>query len=145
MHVVGCTMPAFRSMTGYANLFARYIRSLAINSGYSNAGSNNCEGTLGCGVILKETDSFGPTFNDIGGGWYDSYFTHLTPLHLRRARYAMERTNKYIRVWFWSRNDPSVPADVRIGGPAVNTNTWVRICRRSVIMSIRLNFGLRGL
>jgi hypothetical protein len=31
----------------------------------------------------------------------------------RVDRYALERTRKEIKAWFWPRNDPDVPADVR--------------------------------
>ncbi|KIM85960.1 glycoside hydrolase family 16 protein [Piloderma croceum F 1598] len=84
----GCTMPSSRSMTG-------------------TAGSNNCEGITGCGVILQEQNSFGPAFNDAGGGWY-----------------AMERTNNFINVWFWARNGGSVPADVKYSGSNIDTGNW---------------------
>ncbi|KAF8188786.1 hypothetical protein K438DRAFT_1593769, partial [Mycena galopus ATCC 62051] len=66
-------------------------------------------GNTGCGVKVAQGTSFGPTFNANGGGWY-----------------AMERTNQFISVWFWARNNPSVPADVRVGGVAVDTDSWVR-------------------
>jgi hypothetical protein len=37
----------------------------------------------------------------------------------------MERTNAAIFVWFWSRSDPTVPADVAAGGSTVTTDNWV--------------------
>lgn len=37
----------------------------------------------------------------------------------------MERTSTFIKVWFWSRNDPTVPADVKTAGATVNTDAWV--------------------
>jgi hypothetical protein len=41
------------------------------------------------------------------------------------GRYAMERTPAYIKVWFWSRQDPSVPWDVRnMAQTVVDTNCW---------------------
>ncbi|KAF8911769.1 laminarinase [Mucidula mucida] len=52
----------------------------------------------GCGVQIQNTASYGPPFNANGGGWY-----------------AMERTSTYIKIWFWSRNDASVPPAVRDG------------------------------
>ncbi|KAG5652388.1 hypothetical protein H0H81_005184 [Sphagnurus paluster] len=61
----------------------------------------------GCGVQFKQAESFGPAFNRAGGGWY-----------------AMERTPTFIKVWFWSRNDRSLPADLRNPGPGVNTDSW---------------------
>jgi hypothetical protein len=52
-------------------------------------------------------NSYGPPFNANGGGWY-----------------AIERTNTYIKVWFWGRNDMSVPSDVSKPGSTVNTRYW---------------------
>ncbi|KAG8807621.1 hypothetical protein FRC17_004378 [Serendipita sp. 399] len=49
----------------------------------------------GCGVKINHELSYGPSFNAAGGGWY-----------------ALERTRKEIKAWFWSRNDPNVPVEV---------------------------------
>ncbi|KAF5369067.1 hypothetical protein D9758_002924 [Tetrapyrgos nigripes] len=72
---------------------------------------NNCNvavnSNAGCGVRLSDTRSYGPTFNANGGGWY-----------------AMERRNTGIKVWFWSRNDGSVPAEVKNGATSINTSNW---------------------
>ncbi|KAJ7111756.1 glycoside hydrolase family 16 protein [Mycena epipterygia] len=67
----------------------------------------NVNGNAGCGVKLAPATSYGPTFNANGGGWY-----------------TMERTNSNILIWFWSRNDPTVPADVVAGGSTVITDNW---------------------
>jgi len=62
----------------------------------------------GCQVKAKASaPSYGPAFNAIGGGWY-----------------AMERTDTFINVWFWARNDASVPADVANGYAQVNPAHW---------------------
>jgi hypothetical protein len=37
----------------------------------------------------------------------------------------MERTSTYIKVWFWSRTDGSVPAEVKNGATSINTSNWV--------------------
>jgi len=66
-------------------------------------------GNAGCGVRMPTANSYGPTFNNNGGGWY-----------------VLERTPTYLKVWFWSRNDGNVPAEVRNGGSQVNPNNWVR-------------------
>ncbi|KAJ6513760.1 laminarinase [Mycena vitilis] len=88
----GCTMPAARTMTG-------------------TGGQLDCDasinGNAGCGVRLAAANSYGPTFNANGGGWY-----------------AMERTNSFINVWFWARDDPSVPIGVKTGGSNVDTDNW---------------------
>ncbi|GBE78490.1 hypothetical protein SCP_0113790 [Sparassis crispa] len=76
------------------------------------ATANNCDvntdGNSGCGVQNPSSNSFGPDFNSAGGGWY-----------------AMERTNSYIQVWFWSRTDGSVPSQVSSGAvSSIDTSTW---------------------
>ncbi|KAK7047373.1 hypothetical protein VNI00_006604 [Paramarasmius palmivorus] len=64
-------------------------------------------GNAGCGVQLPQANSYGPPFNANGGGWY-----------------AVERTDSFIKVWFWARNDAAVPADVRNSATSVNTDSW---------------------
>ncbi|KAF9820365.1 hypothetical protein IEO21_01374 [Rhodonia placenta] len=75
------------------------------------AGSLNCDvntdGNSGCGVNNPTSNSFGHDFNNAGGGWY-----------------AMERTSDEVKVWFWSRQDSTVPGDVQSGADEVNTNNW---------------------
>jgi hypothetical protein len=44
-------------------------------------------------------------------------------------RYAMERTSTYIKVWFWSRTDGSVPAEVKNGATSIDTSNWVIFSR----------------
>ncbi|KAJ6562592.1 2 beta-glucanase [Mycena capillaripes] len=87
----GCTMPNSRSETGTSVL-------------------NNCDVAAtqnsGCGVKLNDARSYGPTFNNNGGGWY-----------------AVERTNSFIKVWFWPRNG-GVPSDISSGSTSVNTANW---------------------
>ncbi|KAL1755379.1 glycoside hydrolase family 16 protein [Schizophyllum commune] len=56
----------------------------------------NVNGNAGCGVRMSTPLSYGPSFNANGGGWF-----------------VTERTSAAISVWFWARNDPSVPAAVR--------------------------------
>ncbi|KAF8224949.1 hypothetical protein L208DRAFT_1454463 [Tricholoma matsutake] len=51
----------------------------------------------GCGTSFKSPYSYGTGFNTQGGGWF-----------------VMERSkNKGIRIWFWSRNDPNVPPEIK--------------------------------
>lgn len=62
----------------------------------------------GCGSALSYApNSFGPAFNTAGGGWY-----------------ALERTDDYISVWFWDRNNWLTPLDVWLGSPIVDTSRW---------------------
>ncbi|KAL0958590.1 hypothetical protein HGRIS_013931 [Hohenbuehelia grisea] len=88
----GCTMPASRSQTGTA---LQNDCNVAVNS------------NAGCGVRMPTANSYGPSFNSNGGGWY-----------------AVERTTSFIKIWFWPRNSGSVPSDVRNGGSSVNTGNW---------------------
>ncbi|KAF7297132.1 Glycoside hydrolase family 16 protein [Mycena indigotica] len=88
----GCTMPATRTQTGTS---LQLDCNTAIN------------GNTGCGVRAPTANSYGPSFNAGGGGWY-----------------AIERTTTFINVWFWPRGATNVPADVRSGGTSVNTAGW---------------------
>ncbi|KAH6908023.1 glycoside hydrolase family 16 protein [Coprinopsis sp. MPI-PUGE-AT-0042] len=89
----GCSMPSSRDMFGSpGQLDCNY----AINS-------NN-----GCNVKFPGSPaSFGPSFNQAGGGWF-----------------AMERSNSAISVWFWPRNSEYVPTDVKSGASSVNPAGW---------------------
>ncbi|KAI0260897.1 2 beta-glucan [Gloeopeniophorella convolvens] len=88
----GCSMPSSRDMSG------------------SHTGLN-CDtaanGNSGCGVSLSDANSYGPSFNSNGGGWY-----------------AMERTPQFVKVWFWSRNSKSVPNEVMNGAGSINSDNW---------------------
>jgi len=65
-------------------------------------------GNTGCPVKFSTQSSYGPAFNAAGGGWY-----------------AMERAPKYIKVWHWARDDPTVPRDVVDADvEAVDTSAW---------------------
>ncbi|KAI0065071.1 2 beta-glucan [Artomyces pyxidatus] len=69
-----------------------------------NTAVNN---NAGCSVQGNDPDNYGPGFNGNGGGWY-----------------AMERTDNFIRVWFWTRNDVNVPSDVANGASTIDTDNW---------------------
>ena len=88
----GCTMPTSRNQTG---------KTLSTDC---NALAN---GNSGCGVADPKAKSYGPAFNENGGGWL-----------------AMERTATSIKIWSWTR-DQSPPQEVRNGGDQVNTDNWV--------------------
>ncbi|KAJ8586640.1 glycoside hydrolase family 16 protein [Rhizopogon salebrosus TDB-379] len=87
-----CQMPASRPMTGTAT-------------------GNNCDayatGNTGCGVEINDNKSYGPDFNNNGGGWY-----------------AIERSSSYIKIFFWERTSGSVPSSVKYPGSSVDTSTW---------------------
>ncbi|KAF7968484.1 hypothetical protein HWV62_30473 [Athelia sp. TMB] len=67
----------------------------------------NDNGNAGCGVKSVDQASYGPAFNNAGGGWY-----------------ALERTSSYIKVWFWERGATSVPSGVSGGASSINTANW---------------------
>ncbi|KAH8984634.1 endo-beta-glucanase [Lactarius akahatsu] len=88
----GCSMPASRAETGS-------------HTGLDcNTAAN---GNAGCGARFTDGNSYGPSFNANGGGWY-----------------ALERTNSFIKVWFWGRGSGSTPAEVANGAGSINTDTW---------------------
>ncbi|KAG2142258.1 glycoside hydrolase family 16 protein [Suillus bovinus] len=98
--------------------------------------TTNCDASVaynvGCGVQhTRDNNSFGPGFNRIGGGWY-----------------AMERTLHYIKVWFWERDDPCVPLDVRTGAWIIDTEHWgipAANFRNSTECDIRSHFGANNI
>ncbi len=83
---------------------------------------NDCDvaanGNSGCGVQASKPNNYGKSFNAVGGGFY-----------------ASERTSSFIKVWFWARNDPTVPADVVNAGGAVNTDAWVSVHTSYILAS----------
>ena len=64
-------------------------------------------GNAGCGVKFSDATSFGPALNAQGGGWY-----------------AMERTDSFIKVWFWPRGAADVPIGVSEGHDDVDPANW---------------------
>ncbi|CAE6439175.1 unnamed protein product [Rhizoctonia solani] len=74
------------------------------------AESNQCDvkknNNQGCGVRFEQ-GSYGQGFNTKNGGWY-----------------AMRRTQDGISVWFWARDDATVPDDVRKGAAGVQPELW---------------------
>ncbi|EIW80134.1 glycoside hydrolase family 16 protein [Coniophora puteana RWD-64-598 SS2] len=89
----GCTMPASRKMSGYA-------------TGGLDCSVYDTDNT-GCGTKYTKANSFGPDFNNAGGGWY-----------------AIVKTSTAISMYFWGRNDGSVPNEVRNPGQTVNPASW---------------------
>ena len=80
---------------------------------YRRVTGNDCftySATYGCGVLAPRATSFGPAFNAVGGGWY-----------------AMERSDTYIKIWHWQRNDTDIPLDVLFGSALIDTSNWVSL------------------
>jgi len=67
-------------------------------------------------------------------------FHHFMTYRSTLFRYAMERTNDYINVWFWERGDISAPFDATSGAWTIDTNFWVR---SSLHLSVRLDAHIR--
>lgn len=42
----------------------------------------------------------------------------------------MERSEHSIKIWFWARDNPSVPSDVSTGASVVDPDGWVRNDKR---------------
>ncbi|KAF8155942.1 laminarinase [Crassisporium funariophilum] len=95
---------------------------------------NNCDtaatNNAGCGVKITDTRSYGPIFNSKGGGWF-----------------AVERTNSFIKTWFWSRAATDIPSDVFNGATSVNTDNWgtPRAFFPSTNCPISSKFGLHNI
>jgi hypothetical protein len=82
-------------------------RKMSGDPAYHDCNARGAKGNQGCGVRSASEKSFGPNFNSNGGGWY-----------------ATERTENYIKVWFWARDDEDVPADVRDNTGNVGPDNW---------------------
>ncbi|KAG5637032.1 hypothetical protein H0H81_006027 [Sphagnurus paluster] len=77
--------------------------------------SSNCDTNVnynqGCGSSFSKANSYGAGFNKVGGGWF-----------------VLERSAaRGINVWFWARNDPSVPLAVSQGTKSIYPDdSWGR-------------------
>lgn len=69
---------------------------------------------------------------------------HGTLTHLF-VRYAVERTNSFINVWFWARDDESVPSDVADGWWFVDTDNWVSNNKWSFSLASHIGFVVYSL
>ncbi|KAN0081723.1 glycoside hydrolase family 16 protein [Tylopilus felleus] len=87
-----CTMPSYRTMSG--------------TSQGTNCNVYETDNTS-CGVKVSSSNSYGPSFNSAGGGWY-----------------AIERTPSFIKAFFWSRQSSDVPSDVSSPGSRIDTDNW---------------------
>ncbi|KAH0832128.1 family 16 glycosyl hydrolase [Lanmaoa asiatica] len=95
------------------------LRSIGTNCAAYETGND------GCGVQFSDPESFGPSFNYNQGGWYGLNLPSHNDANPRH-RYAIERTNSEIRIWFWSRNDGSVPDQIVFSSShdAVEPQSW---------------------
>ncbi|KAI0705052.1 concanavalin A-like lectin/glucanase domain-containing protein [Cerioporus squamosus] len=73
----------------------------------TNITSTNCDASVnfnqGCGVQFNTPASYGTPFNDAGGGFF--------------VMVRSKTDSPGVRIWFWSRNDPRVPLEVRAPPP----------------------------
>ena len=84
-------------------------------------------GNQGCSVRFPSSNSYGPSFNNVGGGWYVFHTCQSSVLtRCKYFRYAVERTSTYYKVWFWPRNAENVPFDVKNGASTATPSDWVR-------------------
>lgn len=92
--------------------------------------------------LTEDYNSFGPGFNSIGGGWCVTANYLLTNLAAYRiiCRYAMERTNDYIKVWFWERGNIFAPFDATHGAWIIDTSLWVTVL--APLLDWMLTYGL---
>ncbi|EJD03023.1 glycoside hydrolase family 16 protein [Fomitiporia mediterranea MF3/22] len=129
----GCaTWPAFWTMTTNmgawpaggeidivegVNLQTQNLAALHTSAGCTmpatrSPGSLDCDAFAGimqgCTTNFAKPNSFGSALNSVGGGWF-----------------ALKRTDAAgAAVYFWPRNDPSVPAEVASGAATVNPDGW---------------------
>ena len=86
-------------------------------------------GNTGCPVVFPDKLSFGPSFNDNGGGWCVIYNEQFPPClqlcFFSIFRYALERTCTDINIWFWPRSSYFVPLEVQWGLDIVDPESWV--------------------
>lgn len=61
------------------------------------------------------------------GALLQTLFVNALVDYIFSFRYAMERTNDYISVWFWSRYDPYSPFFVTCDALIIDTTQWVTV------------------
>lgn len=110
----GCQQPPIRQQKGYAYDLFLFISAdpTCLRIPVTNDCNANVNFNTGCGVKVQNELSYGIPFNAVGGGWYVPSKSPRVNLK-RSVRYALERTAQEIKVWFWARNDPTVPPDVQ--------------------------------
>lgn len=110
----------------------------------------NCDalvnGNAGCSVSFPTNQSYGLPLNDEGGGWYVMYNKRFQwCCQSIFTRFAVERTDSNINVWFWSRCSLFVPYEVKEGLSSVDPLTWVcQLYLYLSLISIRLYTILQG-
>ena len=109
-------MPQNRKQTGCVDilfLIHLLLRSFLITVPPRKPTSLDCDATSGsnqgCGNSFTKPNSYGSALNDVGGGWF-----------------VLRRTNKDgAAVYFWPRNDPTVPDEIKSGAKTVNPgDSW---------------------
>ncbi|KAH7098711.1 glycoside hydrolase family 16 protein [Auriculariales sp. MPI-PUGE-AT-0066] len=65
------------------------------------------DGNTGCTTQFTKANSFGPSFNKHGGGYF-----------------AMERTSSSIKVWFWPRSGGGAPSAIVKGSKSIDPSKW---------------------
>ncbi|KAG8971350.1 hypothetical protein FRB90_010525, partial [Tulasnella sp. 427] len=101
---VGANAATLHTLDNCTMSSSNMIQSGSVVATDCYAGRNS---NTGCQVKSGNAASYGPSFNAVGGGWY-----------------AMERTSNFINVWFWARNDPLVPSEIKNGSGQVNPAHW---------------------
>lgn len=93
----------------------------------------------GCSVVFPTAQSYGPTLNNGGGGWYVMYNKQLRRCLQLIFRFAVERNASDISVWFWSRDCLTVPLEVRLGLDIVDPLNWVREVNLHISLIVFVN------
>ncbi|SJK98519.1 uncharacterized protein ARMOST_01787 [Armillaria ostoyae] len=53
-----------------------------------------------------------------------SAMEHLSTTTVEDGEYAVERTDTFIKIWFWARNNNSIPPDIQVENANINTDAW---------------------
>ncbi|KAK4696153.1 hypothetical protein P7C71_g1722, partial [Lecanoromycetidae sp. Uapishka_2] len=108
--IEGVNNAATNQMTLHTSSGCSVSNAPEYSSPQSSFNTTNCDvnatgqkKNAGCGIIAKDTNTFGAGFNAIGGGVY-----------------ATEWTDEAIQIWFFPRS--SIPADITSNTP--DTSKW---------------------
>lgn len=89
--------------------------------------------------------SYGPPFNNDEGGWYVVYIKTIPTIFSTFFRFALERTDSYINIWFWPRSCVfEIPPEVVLGFPFVYPPSWVCEIYSIALSLIFINTILQG-
>ena len=132
-------MPGLRHQTGWGcstPTYQRFSHFWLISSDISTDCDYQANSNEGCSVHAPRSNSYGRSFNHIGGGWCVLHNPNFFFPSFMVHRYAMERTPTYIKIWFWPRTSNNVPSDISSGLSTISPEEWV--IKILFLLSVRL-------